>query len=235
MKIEQISEHIWTLKSWLLIEVRVWVVVEEDGVTLVDAGMPFMAKGILKFLDRLNAGPLKQILLTHGHSDHVGSITKILERHSVPVYAHAVEIPYMEGDLPYPRRKKAEANVKKGLAQPLPATQDADFPFQTIAGLTPYSTPGHSPGHVVYYHEQDGVLLSGDLFTSKKGKLRRPMPIFTADMAEAVRSSRILEKLQPKRVEICHSAPVFNAGDQVESYVRTTVAEMSLPSHVLNR
>lgn len=49
MKAEQISAHIWCIKAWMLIPVRVWAVLEEDGVTLVDAGMPFMAKGIAAF------------------------------------------------------------------------------------------------------------------------------------------------------------------------------------------
>lgn len=47
MKVERVSEHIWSLTSWELIPVRVWVVTDGDGVTLVDAGLPFMAKRIL--------------------------------------------------------------------------------------------------------------------------------------------------------------------------------------------
>jgi glyoxylase-like metal-dependent hydrolase (beta-lactamase superfamily II) len=233
MKIEQISPHIYVLKSWLLFPVRVWVVIDEHGVTLVDAGMPFMAKGILKFIDSLNAGPLQRILLTHGHGDHVGSIHKIRERYPVPVFAHEIEIPYMEGALPYPRRKKAESSVTPGLAHTLPTDEKGDL--QSFGSLKPYFAPGHSPGHVVFYHEQDRVLLCGDLFTSKKGKLHRPMPLFTADMTEAVRSSRIVEQLKPHRLEVCHGEPVFEAATQVDGYIRATVSSMSLPAHILNQ
>src|SRR5699024_1413354 len=101
-------------KTWMLIPIHVWVVADKHGVTLVDAGLPSMAKGILDFIDQLNAGPLKRILLTHGHPDHIGAINKILKVKTVPVFAHRIEIPYMEGDYPYPRRKKAVATVKKG-------------------------------------------------------------------------------------------------------------------------
>lgn len=176
MKAEQISEHIWSLKAWLLIPVRVWVVTADDGVTLVDAGLPFMTAGILRFIDRLNAGPLRRILLTHGHSDHVGAIRGILDKYAVPVYAHRIEIPYMEGALPYPRRKKPERNVAAGLAAPLAESAD--------------------------------------------GQLRRPMPMFTADMAEAVKSSAIVRELMPRRLEVCHGGPVFAAGEQVAAYMR---------------
>lgn len=171
---------------------------------------------------------MRRILLTHGHSDHVGAIRRILENGPVPVYAHQIELPYMEGELPYPRRKKPEHNLPKGLARPLP--MDRDGQLERVAGLKPYFTPGHSPGHVVYYHERDRVLLAGDLFTSKKGKLRRPMPLFTADMAEALRSGAIVKELNPWRLEICHGKPVFHPADQWEEYIRTTAASFSIPS-----
>ncbi|WP_242694856.1 MBL fold metallo-hydrolase [Pseudogracilibacillus auburnensis] len=72
-----------------------------------------MAKGILKFIEQLNAGSLKRIVLTHGHPDHVGAIKRILKVKTVPVFAHRIEIPYMEGDYPYPGRKKPQHLLKK--------------------------------------------------------------------------------------------------------------------------
>jgi glyoxylase-like metal-dependent hydrolase (beta-lactamase superfamily II) len=229
MKIEQVSHHIWTLKSWFMIPVRVWVVVDGDGVTLVDTGFGSMANGILKFIDELGAGPLRRILLTHGHSDHVGSVNKIVSRkEGVPVFAHRIELPYMNGELPYPRRKKPESNIAKGLAKPL--LEDKDGNLETVAGLKPYLTPGHAPGHVVYFHETDGVLLAGDLFTSKNGKLHRPMPMFTADMGEALKSSAIIRQLSPERVEVCHGKPVFHAVEHLDAYVNTTAAKFSIQS-----
>lgn len=215
MKAEKISEHIWSLKTWMIIPFNVWIVVEEDGVTLVDAGMPFMAKGIMNFIKKLNAGPLKRILLTHGHTDHVGAVKAILVENEVPVYAHRVEIPYLEGELLYPKRKKLEHNLPKQLTKPL---SEELGNLQSIDGMTPYLTPGHSPGHVVYYHEKDQVLLAGDLFNSKKGKLYPPM--FTPFLDEAVKSAAIVEKLKPKRLEVCHGSSVFNATEQLEEYVR---------------
>lgn len=231
MKIEQVSEHIWSLKSWLLIPVRVWVVAGEDGITLVDAGFPFMAKSILKCIDSLHAGPLQRILLTHGHSDHVGSVRGLLRSLPVPVYAHRIELPYMEGQLPYPRRRNPERNLPVGLAQPLREDELANL--ELVGGLKPYLTPGHSPGHVVYNHEQDRVLLGGDLFASKNGQLHRPMPMFTADIAEALRSSAILRQLKPERLEVCHGGPVFRPAEQLDAYIRAATASHSVPGHVL--
>lgn len=206
MKSERISEHVWSLRTWLIVTLTVWMVKEEDGWTLVDTGMPFMAKGIAKFVEEAGAGPLKRILLTHGHGDHVGGVKEVLKRFPVPVFAHRLDIPYIEGEAPFPRRKKAAELLPKGLVQPLPESQSGHlFP---VGGLMPIFTPGHSPGHVVYHHQADDVVLAGDLFTSKNGQLRRPMPQFTADMDEALRSGEMIKQMRPKIVAICHGAPV---------------------------
>jgi len=221
MKVTQISEHVWSLKIWLIIPVHVWLVKDDNGgFTLVDAGIPLMANGILARLESLGGGSLERILLTHGHSDHVGAIPQLLKdaAATLPVYAHRIEIPYMEGDVAYPRRKKAAASIARGVTQALP--EDGDGRLLAIGGLTPLLAPGHSPGHVVYYHERDRVLLAGDLFTSKKGKLRRPMPMFTADMREAVRSSRLLRELDPVHLEVCHGDPVLRPAEQLDEYLR---------------
>ncbi|WP_082865607.1 MBL fold metallo-hydrolase [Paenibacillus crassostreae] len=203
----------------MLIPIHVWIVKDEDGVTLVDAGIPFMAKGIQQFIETLNAGPLKRVMLTHGHGDHTGAILKILNVTQVPIFAHRIEIPYIEGELPYPRRKKAAISIPKQITQALPETNQGVL--QTMGGLTPYLTPGHSPGHVVYYHQQDQVLLAGDLFTAKKGELRKPMAMFTADMTEAIRSSSIVREIKPLRLEVCHGSSVLQPANQLDTYLKS--------------
>ncbi|MGM7700521.1 MBL fold metallo-hydrolase [Pseudalkalibacillus sp. Hm43] len=226
MEIKQISEHIWSLKTWMIVPIHVWVVKEEDGVTLVDAGIGMMGKGILKFINGLDAGPLKRIVLTHGHPDHVGALKSILKETEVPVYVHSNEIPYMEGKKAYPGRKKPSANVSENLAQPL--MEDETGKLNKIGNLEPYWTPGHAPGHVVYYQPEDGVLLAGDLFTSKNEKLYRPMPMFTYDMEEAVRSSQIVGELKPKRLEVCHGKAVLNPADHLDQYIQETTKTYSI-------
>jgi glyoxylase-like metal-dependent hydrolase (beta-lactamase superfamily II) len=118
--------------------------------------------------------------------------------------------------------------VTPGIVQPLREREEGGL--ETIAGLKPYLTPGHSPGHVVYYHAADQVMLAGDLFTSKAGKLHKPMPMFTADIAEALKSSLILRELQPVHLEVCHGKPVKKPAEHLEEYLNATAA-----AHAISR
>ncbi|RAL24443.1 hypothetical protein DL897_08965 [Thermoflavimicrobium daqui] len=69
----------------------------KDGTTLVDAGVSMISRGILKFINQLQAGPLQRIVLAHGHSDHIGALKKILKEKPVPVYAHPIQIMIKNG------------------------------------------------------------------------------------------------------------------------------------------
>lgn len=44
------------------------------------------------------------------------------------------------------------------------------------------------------------------------------MPMFTADMAQAVRSSEIVSELNPIRLEVCHGGSVMNPAEQIPAY-----------------
>ncbi len=61
-----------------LFPVNVYLVEEADGLTLIDAGMPFSLKGILNAADSLGK-PITRILLTHAHGDHVGALDGLKE------------------------------------------------------------------------------------------------------------------------------------------------------------
>ena len=42
------------------------------------------------------------IILTHGHFDHIGGLEKLASRWDAPIYAHELELPYLNGSAAYP-------------------------------------------------------------------------------------------------------------------------------------
>ncbi|MBE7247065.1 MAG: MBL fold metallo-hydrolase, partial [Actinomycetospora chiangmaiensis] len=76
----------------------------DRGWVLVDAGIfgakrAIVAAAAARFGD--GARPAA-IVLTHGHFDHVGVLEDLAAEWDVPVYAHALERPYLDGSAAYP-------------------------------------------------------------------------------------------------------------------------------------
>ncbi|MGF7029800.1 glyoxylase-like metal-dependent hydrolase (beta-lactamase superfamily II) [Paenibacillus mucilaginosus] len=204
MKLQQLTPHVWGGSVWLPVPVMIWFVKEEEGITLVDGGVLPMWEGVRKALQETFAGqPLRRVLLTHGHQDHIGILPPLMEAYpEVPILVHSEEIPFLTGSRSY---RSLREGVWARYAPPVPGEKLTALRLEaSYAGLQPYWTPGHSPGHTVFYHEADDILLAGDLFTRYFGRLQRPIAGFTADMDLSLRSGSILEKLKPKYTASAH-------------------------------
>ncbi|WP_174615648.1 MBL fold metallo-hydrolase [Virgibacillus ihumii] len=144
---------------------------------LVDAGLPNAAAEIKVAAAKRfgeNSKP-SAIILTHGHFDHVGGLIDLIKEWDVPVYAHKLELPYLTGEKSYP---EPDATVEGGLlakvsgvypnepinvGEAIKALPD-DNSVPGLDGWKWIHTPGHSPGHVSFYREDDATLISGDAF-----------------------------------------------------------------------
>ena len=119
--------------------------------------------------------PLKAILLTHGHFDHVGAVKALKERYpQVPVMIGALD----EELLLEPER------VYKGMLSRIPDSlhlkadrllSDGDEINVNGMRFTVIATPGHTPGSGCYYLEDNEILFSGDtLFHGSRGRTDFP-------------------------------------------------------------
>ena len=170
------------------------------------------------------------ILLTHGHFDHVGSVTRLARQWNVPVYAHRMEMPYLTGRAKYP---PGDPTVGKGafsILAPLYPRGPIDISGHlrelpvdlSVPGLEGWrwvATPGHSPGHVSFFREQDRLLIAGDAFATTKQEslnavvrqrveLQGPPAYFTVDWEQARASVRRLAALRPAILACGHGTPV---------------------------
>ena len=188
---------------------------------LVDAGVPGMAERIVHAAaQRFGGAPPTAIVLTHGHFDHVGSLTSLLERWPVPVFAHADERPYLDGSASYPKPDPLVGGGAMALLSPLfprspldirGSLQDlpADGSVPGLPGWRWLHTPGHSVGHVSLWREADRTLMAGDAFVTtaqesayaavtQAPELHGPPMYFTHDWQAAAASVRMLAGLEPE-------------------------------------
>jgi glyoxylase-like metal-dependent hydrolase (beta-lactamase superfamily II) len=102
---------------------------------------------------------LTGIWLTHGHFDHFIGIPEIITACGpVPIYLHPDDSDlYASGGL-----GRNFGFLSK--AMPVPESFPADSVLHLGASeISIRETPGHSPGHVVYYAADDDVVFTGDL------------------------------------------------------------------------
>lgn len=208
---KQISPHIKKFEFELgIFVVSIWLVESSGRFYVIDTGMRGMEKYAAQFL---LPQKIEAIFLTHGHPDHIKGLPYLRQHFgNIPTLISEKEFPYISGKEPFPNRKETEKVIFDPATFITVESQEGQDLISS-AGLKPLFSPGHSPGHVVYYHEEDQVLIAGDLFTATRGgKLRPPMKGYTADMRQALASGeRILKSYPQALVSVCHGSEVKDA------------------------
>jgi glyoxylase-like metal-dependent hydrolase (beta-lactamase superfamily II) len=212
--------------------VNVYALAGEAGTwVLVDAGLYFAAKRIKNWAETQFRGVTpSSILLTHGHFDHIGSLRELADDWDVPVYAHAMEIPYITGKSKYAPPEPAVGGgamaYMAGLYPrgPIDISDRAELlPADgTVPGLPGWRwihTPGHTPGHVSFFRDEDSVLIAGDAFVTtrqesffsvltQRVELNGPPMYYTSDWEAAKLSVQRLADLQPVVLATGHGLPL---------------------------
>ena len=79
---------------------NVYLVVTQDGLLLVDTGMPGNARRILRFIEGLGRQPrdLRDIVLTHCDIDHVGNVAELKRRTGARVAILELDVAVLSGE-----------------------------------------------------------------------------------------------------------------------------------------
>ena len=201
--------------------VNAYLVVTDDGLVLVDTGLPRTHGRLHQELAdaRRSVGDITSVLLTHWHTDHTGGLARVRTASGAKVVASAIDAEVIRGD------RGAPLTAIMKLTQPVmgdPGRSQvhealaADGPF-SVPGFTAVHTPGHTSGHVSYLLDRaGGFLFAGDAAGSARGKLRHSPRLVTHDRDEAERSVAKLAELDFDVAVFGHGQPV--KGGAVERF-----------------
>lgn len=128
-------------------------VVGGEELIVIDPASPYAdeQQALDECLDLLLADGrgIREIILTHHHSDHVGGVMHLSGRLDVPVAAHELTA----------RRLRGSVRVDRCIEDGELIEIDGDPGWR----LRALHTPGHTRGHLCFYEENTGSVLTGDL------------------------------------------------------------------------
>ena len=156
---------------------------------------------------------VEQIWITHAHFDHFAGINELETdlRGKAPIYIHRLEHDYMQSGGGIREYFDSEWTNPKGLLL-------CNFMEKNLFNQTEWKvlhTPGHRPGHVVFYSEEDSIAFCGDLiFQSSIGRT----DLAGGDYSQLIHSIRqVIFSLPEQTILLPGHGPSTTVGEEKKS------------------
>jgi hydroxyacylglutathione hydrolase len=232
--LERVADGVWLIRGGFPKKtMNVYLIEDEDAVTLFDAGIRGMTKSIATAAAGL--GGIKRVVLGHGHVDHRGAAPGL----AAPVYCHPDEVDDVEGDggIHYADFSQLETRMGRAILPRMLRMWDGG-PVRTagtvsegdeVAGFEVIHLPGHAPGQIGLWRESDRLALVSDCFytldpqTGRYGPPRLPHRAFNKDSEQARASILKLAEKEPAAAWPGHAEPlVGDVASQLKQAAATT-------------
>jgi hydroxyacylglutathione hydrolase len=215
---ELVAEGVWVVQGGWPGRCNVYLIEDEGGVTMYDAGARTMVRAVAAAGAKL--GGIRRVVLGHGHTDHRGTAPAL----GAPVYCHPAEVQDAEGSggfrywpeglvgMPTPQRQIHRAVHRfawdGGPVKIAGTVEEGD----EVAGFKVIDFPGHAPGLIGLWRESDRLALVSDTFYTvdlwgRDREPRVPDPVYCYDTEQARASIRKLATLEPAAAWPGHAKP----------------------------
>jgi hydroxyacylglutathione hydrolase len=185
-------------------------VIGKKEITLIDTGVGNRINPIFPQLAELGFKPadVKQVIITHTHHDHASGMFRLLDETSPKIFVHKDDTMY----------------VKESFGELLVEVEEGDTIEMELWPVKVYHTPGHTPGGMCLYNEENKILISGDTvfpdgyygrYDSDSGSLEA-----------IIESLRRLTELDCEVMLPGHGSPVFS---DANSHVMKSYQQASRP------
>jgi glyoxylase-like metal-dependent hydrolase (beta-lactamase superfamily II) len=195
--------------------INAYLVEEAGQVTIVDAGIAGLYRDLPRELDAMgrSISDVRALILTHGHSDHVGFAERLRTERGIPVSVHEADAALARGEVPNPARGFGPTKLAPLLGFLWYSTLRGGLRTRHVGEVSTFGdgatlnvpgsprvilTPGHTPGSAALHFASHNALLVGDAFatyavtTGARGPRIAP---FTADAVQALESLARIEDL----------------------------------------
>jgi glyoxylase-like metal-dependent hydrolase (beta-lactamase superfamily II) len=195
--------------------INAYLLEEAGAVTIIDAGAPGYwgdLPGELAAMGRTLAD-VRSVVLTHGHSDHIGFAERIRRERGVPIRIHEADAALARGEVPNPAKGLGPARPIPLLKFLIYSARHGALRIPRVAEVSTFGdgatldvpgsprvilVPGHTPGSAALHVASRDALFVGDAFATyavTTGAVGPQIAPFTADPAQALESLSRLEPL----------------------------------------